>query len=143
MRYFMRETSRVIARDLGRINHIYGGPYHSSLICDPSYYQNAYKYVLRNPVTAKMCQRVEEYPYSTLQGLLGLRHLLIPTCANEELFYNTEEFLEWLNFAYQESENEVIRKALRKREFETYPSQKSRKKADFIPAPLSSHPVSF
>jgi REP element-mobilizing transposase RayT len=133
MRYFMRETSRAIGHDLGRINHVYGGPYHSSLIGDYNYYLRAYKYVLRNPVAANMCKKVEEYSFSTLHGLLGFKHLLIPVCGNDELFYNTENFLDWLNLTYEESENEVIRKALKRREFKPYASQKTRKRLVFDP----------
>ncbi len=128
MRYFMRETSRAIAHDLGRINHIYGGPYHSSLITDYRYYLNAYKYVLRNPVAARLCEKVEEYRFSTLHGLLGLKHLLIPIYGSEELFYNTENFLEWLNISYKENESEAIRKALKRKEFKVHTSQKDRKR---------------
>lgn len=130
MQYFMRETSRVIAYETGRINHVYGGAYKSSLITDYSYYFNAYKYVLRNPVKAKICKRAEEYRFSTLHGQLGMSHLLIPVVGNDEFETNTEEFLAWVNTAPVEEETEAIRKALRRREFKIPTSQKTKKKVD-------------
>jgi REP element-mobilizing transposase RayT len=35
-------------------------------IANPIFYSHVYKYVFRNPVDAGLCQRVEEYPFSTL-----------------------------------------------------------------------------
>jgi REP element-mobilizing transposase RayT len=125
MNYFQRETSKVIATETGRINHIYGGPYNPSLIREPRYYINAYKYVLRNPVDAQLCSKVEEYPYSTLSGVLGLTKLTIPVFGNDELFYNTENFLKWLNTEYEENVSEVIRKGLKRREFKTFRCRKT------------------
>lgn len=131
MLYFLRETSRVIAYETKRINHVYGGPYHPTLITNNFYYMNALKYVFRNPVKANLCQRVEEYPYSTLRGQLGFRQLLIPMINYEELFTDTERFLQWLNTSYSEEENEAIRKALKKREFEISASRLTKKQIQF------------
>lgn len=137
MQYFMRETSRVIAYETGRINHVYGGAYKSSLITDHAYYFNAYKYVLRNPVKAKICKRVEEYRFSTLHGQFGFSFLLIPVVGNDEFDSNTEKFLAWVNTAPMEEETESIRKALRRREFKLSATQKTKKKAD-LAYPFSS-----
>lgn len=138
MRYFMRETSRVIAFELGRINHIYGGPYKPSLISDYRYYVNAYKYVLNNPVRAQICARAEDYRFSTLHGLLGRSHLLIPVHGNDELFYNTGEFLDWINKDFSESQKDVIRKALKRREFKAHICRITKKKIAFDTFPINS-----
>lgn len=70
MSYFMRETSREITRRSHRINQTYGSRFHRSLI--------AYKYVFRNPVEAGLCNRVEDYEFSSLKGVLGERWLDVP-----------------------------------------------------------------
>lgn len=117
MNYLMRECSKEINRLCGRINQVWGRPYHSSVIRGSVHYQNVYKYLYRNSVEAGLCLRAEEYPYSTLRGLLGLSHLLIPV-QDEMLFNDIEKQLEWLNFKpSDENYRSVIRTALRSREF--------------------------
>lgn len=132
MHYFQRETSRCLGKASGRINHIFGGVYSSCLITDLNYYNNVYKYVLRNPVAAGLSESVEEYAYGTLRGLLGFEQLLIPTFANEELFQCTEVTLCWLNTPNPTNENELIKKALKHREFQFKRCQRSGKKLQGI-----------
>ncbi len=127
MLYLQRETSRWLAHESGRINHVFGGPYHSSLIHDINHYNSVYKYILRNPVGVGLSKKVEEYPYSSLRGLLGYEKLLFPTVANLELFNNTEKFLSWLNLEYEEKQREVIRKGIRKTSFEVLRCRKTGK----------------
>jgi putative transposase len=118
MQYFQRETSRQISQSTNRINHVFGGPYHPTLIRDLNHYNNVYKYVLRNPISAGICNDVIDYSYSTLNGLLGFRALGFPVFANDELFTDTENLIEWLNTSTDEVTSEIIRKGLRKNEFE-------------------------
>lgn len=68
MRYFLREVCRKINHQAGRINHVFGGPYRWNVITNTSYFLHCLKYVYRNPVTAEICKRVEDYPYSTLNA---------------------------------------------------------------------------
>lgn len=119
MNYFMRETSRIIGFRSGRINQVYGGPYHWSLIKSPNYYLHAYKYVYRNPVDGGLSSQVENYKYSTLSALIGYQHSIIPIEYDETLFSDLEEQLKWLNNCYPSHEiKDDIRKALRKNEFQ-------------------------
>jgi putative transposase len=118
MNYFMRETSRTIAGLSGRINQIYGGPYGGSLIKSEHYFRHAYKYVYRNPVEAGACGRVEEYPFSTLSGLIGLTPLHIPLVEDTIFFENPNNCIEWLNSSYKHDHKDQIRRALRRHEFE-------------------------
>jgi putative transposase len=119
MNYFMRETSRIIGNRSGRINQVYGGPYHWSLIKSPIYFLHAYKYVYRNPIEAGLINNVEEYKYSTLRVLLGCQHSIIPIENDETLFPDFIEQLKWLNYAYPSEEVRAdIRSALRKKEFQ-------------------------
>ncbi|MBC7370716.1 MAG: transposase [Bdellovibrionaceae bacterium] len=128
MCYLQRETSRCLGQASDRINHNFGGAYNACLITDLNYYSNVYKYALRNPISAGIAQSVEEYAYSTLRGLLGFEHLSIPTFANEELFISTERTLYWLNSPPRIDDNELIRKALKRREFQIKRCRKSGKK---------------
>lgn len=116
MHHFMRETSIAVAELTGRINHIWGDRYFPSLITNQHHFSHAYKYVLRNPVKAKICQRVEEYPYSTLYGLLGRRHLFIPTI---DTYFSSDLVgtLKWLNQPPLSEYEMTIQKALSKKMF--------------------------
>lgn len=117
MNYLLREVSKRLGEESGRQNQIFGGPYHWSLIKNSIHYQHAYKYVYRNPVHAGICNRVEEYPYSSLPGLLGLDYLYIPVYDNLGLIQNPGPQLKWLNDRYNENHREAIQKALKRKEF--------------------------
>lgn len=131
MNYFMRETSKAIGRSAGRINQIYGARYHRSEIDSYRYFTTAYKYLYRNPVRSGLCNQVEEYPYSTLPGLLGLRPLHIPLQPDALLFAPnfSQETLNWLNQPTPPEIDEQIRRALRRKKFE-FPNHASGKRFD-------------
>jgi REP element-mobilizing transposase RayT len=118
MNYLLREVSKAIGRDSGRINQIFGGPYYWSVIKNSIYYQHAYKYIYRNPVDAGLCNRVEDYPYSSLRGLLGLDRTVIPAIDDLCLVQDPYRQLDWLNKTFQEEDRVAIGKALRHREFQ-------------------------
>lgn len=117
MNYLQREVSRRLGEETDRINQIFGGPYHWTLIKNNIYYHHAYKYVYRNPVKAGICKRVEDYRYSTLRGLLGKDRMMIPAFDNLGLIQNPYKQLAWLNEDYSEENYQLIKKALRHREF--------------------------
>lgn len=116
MNYFMRETSKEMCRLSGRINQTYGSRHYKSLIPSHHYFMNAYKYVYRNPVRASLCRRVEEYPFSTLSGLLGQRRIVIPIEEDTLLFErnDTAATIDWLNQTPQDGHEEDMRIALKK-----------------------------
>ena len=128
MNYFMRETSKEMNRMSQRINQTFGARYHRSLINGIFYYQNAYKYVYRNPVRAGLVRRAEDYPYSTLHGLCGKGHQHIPLVEDTLLFNPNfdHKSLEWINTPPEDQIESEVRKALRKPIFEIkrYPVQK-------------------
>ncbi|MEK2644234.1 transposase [Bdellovibrio sp. BCCA] len=116
MQFFMRETSRDITQLSSRINQTYGSRFHRSLLGSPQYYLHAYKYVYRNPVEAGLCQKVEEYPYSTIQALLGNSRVEIPVLDdwNWGNLLAREETLKWLNEKPPKESWEEVRVALKK-----------------------------
>jgi putative transposase len=117
MNYFMREVSRVIGFETGRINQVWGGPHHKTLIQSQQQFLHTYKYVYRNPVEAGIVDRAEDYPYSTLPRLLGSLPCTIPLVEDTLLMSDPERCLKWLNTSYQPGQRELIRKALRRSEF--------------------------
>jgi putative transposase len=127
MGYFLCQTSKVIGFESNRINKIWGTRFHSSVMKSPIYYLHAYKYVYRNPVKGVICESVLDYPYSSLRILLGKDSGIIPLEEDETLFSDVRGTLAWLEQGYKRSENEAIRKALRKREFEFGRDQRTKK----------------
>lgn len=119
MTFFMTSTSKEISKLSKRINHCYGSRYHRSLISSPLYYLHAYKYVYRNPVTAGLVERVEDYKFSSLQGLLGNTWLDVPVQEDENwgILETRDATLEWLNAAPTGENWDLVRKALKRPEF--------------------------
>jgi REP element-mobilizing transposase RayT len=125
MKQFSSFVTRTYNLKSGRIGHLFKGRYRWSLIDSPLYYAHALKYVYRNPVKAGLCNQVEEYPFSTLHGILGRNRLPFPvnTIASEQFPLNlvpeqTDELLRWLNTPFRNEESEIIRKAFRRKIFQ-------------------------
>lgn len=97
MGQFSHKTSLRLTRMGNRINQTFAGRYFKSVINQPNYFLNTYKYNYRNPVAAGLCEFVEEYQYSTLHGLLGASKLEVPMVHDDTLFENPEGTLSWLN----------------------------------------------
>jgi len=122
MKYFCRETGRSINLLRGSNDHVFGSRYKWSIIQSPEYYHHAYRYVYQNPIRAGLCHRVEQYPYSSMYGMLGNEQLCIPVCEVSRRFsYNLPKDLfdqvTWLNQIYDSQESERIRKGFFRREF--------------------------
>ena len=120
MRWVGRSVTEKHNRSEDRCGHLFRGRYRWSLIRNEIYLSHAYKYVYRNPVRAGLCNRVEQWPYSTLQFKLGARTPLLKLNPTQS-FWITEDMtlqLDWLNFATPPSESQQIQAALRRREFE-------------------------
>jgi putative transposase len=134
MNHFMRESSREINRLANRGDHTWGGRFHRSLINSYHYYMCAYKYVYRNPVRAMACERVEQYPFSTLNRLVGANHVGFPMIEDTLLFNPSfdESALTWLNTCPKKDDDQTIRQSLRRAEF-AFPMNKN-----CIPHPLES-----
>lgn len=127
MKYFMRETSKRITEKANRINQTWGNRVYKCLIKENLYFFNSYKYIYRNPVKAGLCERVEDYQYSTLAGLLGIRRMAIPMPEDTILFEDVEGVIKWLNIPPSEEDWNTMRKALRRNEFRLPKDRSSRK----------------
>jgi REP element-mobilizing transposase RayT len=133
MNEFMKSVSRRTNLESGRSGHLFGGPYHWSLINNSRYFGHALKYVYRNPVRAKICESVENYPYSTLFGLLGKAHLTFPlrfTRVGMEIALPSTEGelqLDWLNTPFPTESERLIQLGLRRRLFDSIIDRKTRR----------------
>lgn len=112
MQWFMRETSRQINREANRINRVWGSRYFRSMIQNYHYYTHAYKYIYHNPVQAGLTKTALEYKYSSLQRLLGLRHLAFPVYDTTLWDTNIDSYLNWLNKKPYEDNWNTVKKSL-------------------------------
>ncbi|UYL10696.1 transposase [Bdellovibrio sp. SKB1291214] len=112
MNYFQKTTSKIINSRAQRINHVFGGPYKGSLIRDPQQFSLIYKYVIRNPITAGICSKAEEYPYSTFtaKSIALLKE-------NEWFAEMPENRFDWLNMSFEAERYLAINRALKRTEF--------------------------
>lgn len=74
---FQTCVAKEVNRLSGVTNHLFGQRYRASVIYDPFYFANAYRYVYQNPVRAEIVERAEQYRFSTLHGLVGNSRLIL------------------------------------------------------------------
>lgn len=123
MRYLLREVCRQVNKSANRINHVFGGPYKWSLITKTSYYLHCLKYIYRNPVNAHICERVEDYPFSTVSAHANPEKFPISIqhwkwAGDWMKWGDYQSILDWLNTPYPHGLNDYVRAALRRRSFE-------------------------
>lgn len=109
MQRFLRMASLKINLKNHTRNHVWGGRYKWSLIESQTHYFQVYRYIYQNPIRAGICQRVEEYPYSTLRTTRLPIHTFVPLS-----FGGSEGELHWLNERYDPEDLELIKLGLRK-----------------------------
>lgn len=117
MACFMRESSKEIGRMACSTGRLWGSRFHSSIIGSPLYYLNAYKYVYRNPVRARLSSSPFHYAYSTLPALVGLSRTILPIETDDTLFENFESAVRWLETPPETQTENAIRAGLRRRQF--------------------------
>ena len=54
-----------------RVGHVFQGRFRSGLIRSSAHLRNVVRYVLRNPVVARLCVRPEDWTWSSYQATLG------------------------------------------------------------------------
>lgn len=132
MNLLMANATTRMNKQLGRSGHVFGGPYYWNIILSSRYFGHALKYVYRNPVKAKLCEKVEQYPHSSLYGLAGKTHLPFPisyTRAGMEFGLPVEkmdQFLNWLNHSFPAEIEKLIQVGLRKKVFDRTEYEKKR-----------------
>jgi len=118
MHQFMYRTSKKLTRTGNRINQTYSGRHYKCILQHHNYYLNAYKYNYRNPVSAGICLRVEEYPYSSLIGVIHPALCCIPLI--DDLTYSADPIgtLRWLNEKPDPAKEESVRYGLKRQYFQ-------------------------
>ncbi len=137
MTYLLSEVSKAVKGESAETSEVFDGPCKSSVIRNRVYYEFAYKYVYRNPVEARISEKVEAYSYSSLRGLLGMDHLPFPAFDNSNLIANPNAQLRWLNSPFPTIEFlDEIRRGLKLPKFEMFEEVDGLKgSADRSPAP--------
>ncbi len=127
MHYFMFWTSRRLTKKGNRINQTYAGRHYKTILQQPSYYLNAYKYNYRNPVSAGICKLVEEYKYSTFQHVLSKVPLKFKLIADTTFDSDPTGTLAWLNTEPDAKKLEAVRWGLKHQYFKSKKCRSSRK----------------
>lgn len=110
----LKGVNHAISSETGNPLPVFNGQYEASQIANRTYYGHAYKYVYRNPVEARICARVEAYPYSSLRGVLGWDSYSFPAFDNMNMITNPYQKLSWLNSPFPNQEFlEEIRRAMK------------------------------
>ena len=134
MNVFISDITRITNKATHRSGHLFQGPYHWTLINSSRYFGHALKYVYRNPVKAGLCERAEDYPFSTLYGLMGSAHLPFPIYFTESFmektlpWNNAESMLNWLNTPFPSDAEKIIQRGLRTRTFQQSVNRTNRRK---------------
>jgi putative transposase len=138
MNVLMSSVTRIANLNSGRSGHVFGGPYHWSLIKSSRYFCHALKYVYRNPVRAGLCGRVEDFGFSTFHGLIGQSPLAFPIWHTEVAMelslpsIDPIEQIEWLNRPFPREAEELIRLGLRKKLFDAIIERRTRRASDLL-----------
>jgi putative transposase len=117
MHQFMAMTSRRLTKEGNRINETYAGRHYKCILNCQNYYLNAYKYNYRNPVAAGACKHVEDYPYSTLRGLINPVERKFPICEDTTFNADPRGILRWLNVTPDPNKLEAVRFGLKRQYF--------------------------
>ena len=116
MQYFHTFICRALNQASQSINHQFGGRYRWSVIHNLSYVRNVLRYVYLNPVKAGLCERAEQYPWSSLSRLLGDGRLSFPvaplTPFSEEIPVNPIELADFVNIDFPDDLYYFAEKAL-------------------------------
>lgn len=118
MLMFMTRSSKALTKAGNRVNETFAGRHYKCILDEYNYFLNAYKYNYRNPVAAGICDRVEDYPYSTLKMKLEKSKkttLLEDTLLSED----PAGILQWLNEKPDRLMLEAARTAFRRPYFKS------------------------
>lgn len=117
MQQFNGRASRRLTRAGNRINETFAGRHFKCILQETNYFLSAYKYNYRNPVAAGLCDRVEQYPYSSLQFALGLAPKPFPMAEDTTYRCDPSGTLDWLNREPDEKKLEGVRFGLKHQYF--------------------------
>ena len=106
-----RMAIKIIAKTK-QTHSVFGGRYKWSVIRSKNYFYNCYRYVYQNPIRAKLVDRVEDYPFSTMYFIHRGIPFVIPLF--DQFGFKDPFMLNWLNIPMEEVEKEKVKKGLRR-----------------------------
>lgn len=130
MHHFMGRSGRDLTRAAGRINQAYGTQNRKSLLAEPQHFRHAYKLLHREAVEEGHANRVEDYKYCSLHGLLGMQWQPFPV-EDKILFSNVPQTLAWLNSPPTFNNLHAIRTAVRHPKFRLPKQNKKMHKLEY------------
>ncbi|MDH5414968.1 MAG: hypothetical protein OEW87_12585, partial [Flavobacteriaceae bacterium] len=121
---FNKHLANIILKKSSRESRIFGSRYKWCLVKSQSYLYNCYRYVYQNPVRAKLVNKCENYPYSTL--FYKTRGSQLPIALYDIFGFKDEFALHWLNVKIDDVELFAIRNALKKTTLEKLVNRSTR-----------------
>lgn len=121
MFYIMKNSALRVMKIANLTNSIYGQRYKGSLLKKNEYELNVIKYILRNPIAVNLCQKAQDYPYSTFHYTFYKKET--PIEISEVAFlddyyrHDREGFIDWINIGHKDHDVESIKKGLIRPEF--------------------------
>lgn len=121
MKRLVEEVTRKHNQQAKRVGHLFRGSYKACLVPAPSTYPHVTRYVLRNPVRAGLCDRVQDWPFTADQSLCLSRSIETddPILHEFKLHHHlgSQPPLAWANAPTRKEDLERIRKAIMRTEF--------------------------
>ena len=116
MNYLLKEVSKELNQKSHKINQNFGDRHYKTLVASSHYALNVYKYVYQNPLRSELAQYCEEWPWSTLHGILGFKKLIIPIEPDQILFnpHFDDTALRWLNQKAKSDHIDEMKRYLKK-----------------------------
>ncbi len=125
MFYLNSHLSKLIRKENGRVNRIFGDRYKWSLIQDQQYYLTVLRYIYQNPNRKNLTDKCEDYEYSTLYYYL--KGLNLGYKLKDPIHGDINNFLEWVNQEDKKLSNSMIRDSLGRPIFKIKATRSSRR----------------
>jgi putative transposase len=113
MYWFNKTFSEKLRRASGMENRMFGSNYKWSIIMNPNYFKNVFRYIYQNPLRANITDKCEFYPYSTFHYYTFQKQLPFKFTPINHL----EKDNEFINDICPLEQQEEIRKGLKKSVF--------------------------
>ena len=115
---FNHKFSLRIGKKAGVINQILGSRYKWSLLVGENNLLKVYRYIYQNPIRAKSCTVIQNYPYHSLQFSINNFRKVFDDLSL--IISHTKDYkfaLQWINELSDNLKNEQIKKGLKKTTF--------------------------
>jgi putative transposase len=123
MQGFMSAVTKNCNRLSNRSGRVFSDKYYRSIILSSRYYGHVLKYVYRNPIKGGLCEKAEDYEFSTINGIIGKQRLPLPIhfteCGYETFIPDPSHlpiWLEWINQPFAKEVEPLIQGLLKKKE---------------------------